>query len=1205
MKDKHTLYILMPATLLALLPINMQAQYSGYVGDYISLPAPSGRAGYEVYNYSYGSTSTGIYVSSYGSVEIRSYFQGSASVFCDVYYVRQYIVAGRMYSDYQNGRQYYTITCRPRTITGLPSSVTLDVGESQTLKWSISPYSSLANVTWRTYDSSVVTVNSNGKLQAVGPGTTVVVAENNAGPDVSVSVTVRKVDPTGVSLPSTASIYIDESTTLTPTLTPSNAASDFTWESNNTAVATVSGGRCTGVSAGKAEIWVTTVKGGYKAKCDVTVTEPPMTFKSFSISNGATQTDVFTSITATYSHSLSRGDKFADIALTDSKGTKVDGEVTLSGTQLTFKPKAALAPLTTYKLTIPAQALKNKWGTSYTHTESVSFTTRDWEHLTLTVSPDAKFVTKGGLITLTSNIGKAAIYYTTDGSAPSSRSKVYTTPLVLDDAMTLRAIALLDGYYDSQELKRDFFVSNVNVTDRYPDVEPLYIYEDVNPRITYSNQMVKGESFDNITLTRNGMEKVACEMIVSENRLTLVPVKPLLLGCVYQIDIPEDALETVQGEPCKAVSWSFSTGSFAIAAATGSQEVGAAVKSDGSLWTWGMLLKSANETDGSYTFETQATPKQFVEADVKEVATGYTHQALLKHDGTLWMWGRQLCGEFGNGSTTASALPVKVDADSIASISLGLQTTAIVKQDGTLWMCGRNDYGQLGDGTRTMRKTLVKVMDGAKQAVAGWNATYALKQDGSLWAWGCNERGQLGDSTLQVRVQPIKVMDDVARLAASGNNAAAVKTDGSLWVWGDNQYGQISNSSEKLVNTPVSVMTDISSVSVGDGSIMAIGTDGRLTAWGRNTYGQLGDGNDGNTSSPVSVMNKVATVEQGWQNTIAMKDDGSVWTWGLNNRGVLGNGTEPSKGVYSSYPQKVVEGRNPQPLSGIETETEEMLLDVKERAVIPIRTKPLLADYSHIEWNSAQPSVATIDERGVVTAQAYGETSVTATISDADGHSYKTVCLITVKDPRDVAERTVTVSSEGYATFYDSRQHFSLPNGLVAQVVTGITDKKLAYKTIATGGTTTNTIPKGVAVMLSSNKKLAATYTLKAEKTAPQYDGNNLLHGSDETTKTTGEGYHYKLTYGPSNTVLSNIFGWYWGATGGGSFEIGGHRAWLVLPKNSTRGYAISGEGLGIDNADMNGTDGDYYDLQGRRTEKPTKGVYIRNGKKEIIKAKP
>ena len=94
------------------------------------------------------------------------------------------------------------------------------------------------------------------------------------GAEIEVNYSTETIHPTGVSVsPSTASIEVSETTTLTETVTPSNATDkSVTWSSSNTAVATVSGGVVTGVSAGSATITVTTTDGGYTATCAVTVT---------------------------------------------------------------------------------------------------------------------------------------------------------------------------------------------------------------------------------------------------------------------------------------------------------------------------------------------------------------------------------------------------------------------------------------------------------------------------------------------------------------------------------------------------------------------------------------------------------------------------------------------------------------------------------------------------------------------------------------------------------------------------------------------------------------------------------------------------------------------------------------------------------------------------------------------------------------------
>ncbi len=101
------------------------------------------------------------------------------------------------------------------------------------------------------------------------------------GAEIEVTYSVETVHVTGVTLDkATASIEVGETTTLTETVTPSNATDkSVSWSTSNSSVATVSGGVVTGVSAGSARITVTTMDGGYTAYCDITVT--PATLYDF------------------------------------------------------------------------------------------------------------------------------------------------------------------------------------------------------------------------------------------------------------------------------------------------------------------------------------------------------------------------------------------------------------------------------------------------------------------------------------------------------------------------------------------------------------------------------------------------------------------------------------------------------------------------------------------------------------------------------------------------------------------------------------------------------------------------------------------------------------------------------------------------------------------------------------------------------------
>lgn len=200
----------------------------------------------------------------------------------------------------------------------------------------------------------------------------------------------------------------------------------------------------------------------------------------------------------------------------------------------------------------------------------------------------------------------------------------------------------------------------------------------------------------------------------------------------------------------------------------------------------------------------------------------------------------------------------------------------------------------------------------------------------------------------------------------------------------------------------------------------------------------------------------------------------------------------------------------------------------------------------------------------------------------------------------------VTLSYDGYATFYSSKCAYALPDGLSAMVVTNSAGNKLTYEKIA-DGSQSGIVPKGTAVMLCSNTNSSGKYTLvPVSENTTTYSGTNYLHGSDEacTTSASGSNYYYKLTYGEGKN--SNIIGWYWGADNGAAFRIPSrHKAWLALPTSAvTRSafFAVD-EVKTIEDADSDNGNLQYYDLQGRSTSTPqVRGIYIVNGKKVLIK---
>ena len=319
------------------------------------------------------------------------------------------------------------------------------------------------------------------------------------------------------------------------------------------------------------------------------------------------------------------------------------------------------------------------------------------------------------------------------------------------------------------------------------------------------------------------------------------------------------------------------------------------------LWTWG---RNGNGQLGDNTTIIRSTPVTTFAGGTnwKQVAGGYNHTAAIKTDGTLWTWGLNAYGILGDNTTTDRSTPVTTFAGGTnwKQVACGSSHTAAIKTDGTLWTWGRNIAGELGDNTAIYRSTPVTTFAGGtnwKQVACGTYHTAAIKTDGTLWTWGRNSSGRLGDNTTTDRSTPITTFaggTNWKQVACAGSNTAAIKTDGTLWTWGLNDFGALGDNTTIIRSTPVTTFaggTNWKQVACGGGHTAAIKTDGTLWTWGLNyifgvNIGALGDNTIISRSTPVTTFAGGTNWKQvacGGFHTAAIKTDGTLWVWGCND----------------------------------------------------------------------------------------------------------------------------------------------------------------------------------------------------------------------------------------------------------------------------------------------------------------------------------
>ena len=249
----------------------------------------------------------------------------------------------------------------------------------------------------------------------------------------------------------------------------------------------------------------------------------------------------------------------------------------------------------------------------------------------------------------------------------------------------------------------------------------------------------------------------------------------------------------------------FSGGANWKQVASGIQHM-AAIKTDGTLWNWG------GNTSGQLGINSivgrRCTPVQVSgnATNWKQVSCGVDFTAAIKTDGTLWTWGINGFGQLGINVSGIRSIPVTVfgSGTNWKLVNCGKEFAAAIKTDGTLWTWGNNNIGQLGinvSGTGSMRCTPVQEFTGAtnwKRVSCGSQHTVAIKTDGTLWTWGYNSVavGQLGINIgiNTMRCTPVTTFvggTNWKQVTSSVNNTAAIKTDGTLWGWGSNTVGQL------------------------------------------------------------------------------------------------------------------------------------------------------------------------------------------------------------------------------------------------------------------------------------------------------------------------------------------------------------------------------------------------------------------------------
>jgi sialidase-1 len=216
---------------------------------------------------------------------------------------------------------------------------------------------------------------------------------------------------------------------------------------------------------------------------------------------------------------------------------------------------------------------------------------------------------------------------------------------------------------------------------------------------------------------------------------------------------------------------------------------------------------------------------------------------------------------------------------------------------------------------------------------------------------------------------------------------------------------------------------------------------------------------------------------------------------------------------------------------------------------------------------------------------------------------------VSVLEVPQIVEVTVSAAATdgefNYGTLYYSNMNLMVPEGVTAYTA-AVSDGKITLTDI------TGAIPAGTGVVLKTDSKLATntTFTFIKATTGGTAATDNMLLGTDDAAMTyAGEGSwkYYALSLNGSNSP--NTVGFYYrkGCPNGEAFQNGAHKAYLAVPieqASDAKGFAFSDAVTGIEvpNSETTQKGEGIYNLSGQRVSTLSKGIFIVNGKKVVVK---
>ena len=195
-----------------------------------------------------------------------------------------------------------------------------------------------------------------------------------------------------------------------------------------------------------------------------------------------------------------------------------------------------------------------------------------------------------------------------------------------------------------------------------------------------------------------------------------------------------------------------------------------------------------------------------------------------------------------------------------------------------------------------------------------------------------------------------------------------------------------------------------------------------------------------------------------------------------------------------------------------------------------------------------------------------------------------------------VSDQTVAVSSYGMSTFSSAYPlDFTGVENITAYRITGVGENSTLTKEAVTK------VPANTGLYIEGTA--STNFSVPATATATALGTNLLVPGTGVSiSQTDGTNTNFILTVNKKGGGTADTPRFYKVNSAGNTVDTG--KAYLQIPTASAARefFWFGDESTGIEAVAQQRTDGQAYNLAGQRVAQPTRGLYIVNGKKVILK---